>query len=396
MSSTEHLHRSRFRASFADPEGLLQAVRHLRTAGHQVLDAYTPFPVHGMDEAMGLRPSRLPRACLAFAVLGLGLAAGLQIWTSAVDYPLIMGGKPLLAIPAFIPVAFELTVLLAGLGVVASFFVVARMRPRFRIPDLHPGANDDRFILAAELAANVQFPAVARELADLGALESSLLVEDRFQRDGTFWDRPVGIRALLLACLPAFLLLALVPVLNRDFQARNLAWDGGMGTPLSAQAFDASGVLPGGQVLQAPPAGARPRGGELPLAFAAGQAEAERAGRELKNPHQPSQAGFNRGKLVYERICATCHGREGDNNGSPVVARGAFAPTVLVSPLVRDMPEGRIFHVATFGGPAKMKGYGDLLSQEDRWQVVLYIRELQRAATRPTPAPTPASTGAQP
>ncbi|HEY3270663.1 MAG TPA: DUF3341 domain-containing protein, partial [Geothrix sp.] len=186
MSSTERLHRSRFRASFPDPEQLLRAVAHLRSAGHRVLDTYTPFPVHGMDEAMGLRPSRLPRACLAFAALGLALAAGLQIWTSAVDYPLIMGGKPLLAIPAFIPVAFELTVLLAGLGVVASFFVAARMRPRLRIPDLHPGANDDRFILAAELAADVQFPAVARELADLGALDSSLLVEDRFRRDGAF------------------------------------------------------------------------------------------------------------------------------------------------------------------------------------------------------------------
>ena len=394
MSSTEHLHRSRFRASFAEPEQLLHAVTHLRAAGHRVLDTYTPFPVHGMDEAMGLRPSRLPRACLAFAALGLALAAGLQIWTSAVDYPLIMGGKPLLAIPAFIPVAFELTVLLAGLGVVASFFLVARMRPRFRIPDLHPGANDDRFILAAELAADVQFPAVARELAGLGALDSSLLVEDRFQRHGSFWDRPAGVGALLLACLPAFLLLLLVPVLNRDFQRRNLAWDGGMGAPLSAQAYDASGVLPGGKVLQAPPPDTLSRRGEPPLAFGPGKAEAERAGRELQNPYQPTQARFNRGKLVFERVCATCHGREGDNNGSVIVARGAFAPTVLVSPVVRDMPDGRLFHIATFGGPTKMKGYGDLLSREDRWQVVLYIRELQKAA-KPVAASAQA-TGAQP
>jgi len=393
MATTE-FRNARFRASFADPEQLLHAVAHLRGAGHRVLDTYTPFPVHGMDEAMGLHPSRLPRACLAFAILGLSLAAGLQIWTSAVDYPLIMGGKPLLAIPAFIPVAFELTVLLAGLGVVASFFLVARMRPRLRVPDLHPGANDDRFILAAELAADVQFPAVARELAGLGALESSLLVEDRFQREGSFWDRPAGAGALLLACLPAFLLLALVPVLNRDFQKRNLAWDGGMGAPLSAQAFDASGVLPGGEVLQAPPPGTLSRRGDSPLAFGPGKAEAERAGRELQNPYQPTQDRFNRGKAVYDRVCATCHGREGDNNGSMIVARGAFAPTILVSPVVRDMPDGRIFHIATFGGPTKMKGYGDLLSREDRWSVVLYVRELQKGSVKPAPVPVPA--GVQP
>jgi len=399
MSSTEPPHRSRFRASFADPEQLLGAVKHLRAAGHRVLDTYTPFPVHGMDEAMGLRPSRLPRACLAFAALGLAIAGGFQIWSSAIDYPLRTGGKPLLAIPAFIPVAFELTVLLAGLGVVASFFVAARMRPRLRVPDLHPGANDDQFILAAELGADIQFPAVARELMGLGATESSLLLDDRFQRGDSFWDRPAGIGALLLACLPAFLLLVSVPFLNRDFQKRNLAWDGGMGAPLSAQAYDASGVLPGGQVLQSPPPGTLSRRSEAPLAFAPGKAEAERAGRELQNPHQPTQARFNRGKLVYERVCATCHGREGDNNGSLIVARGAFAPTVLVSPVVRDMPDGRLFHIATFGGPTKMKGYGDLLSREDRWQVVLYIRELQKAAAKPAavPAPAPATpTGAQP
>lgn len=383
--ATSHLHRSRFRASFADPEQLLGAVKHLRAAGHRVLDTYTPFPVHGMDEAMGLRPSRLPRACLAFAALGLAIALGFQIWSSAIDYPLRTGGKPLIALPAFIPVAFELTVLLAGLGVVGSFFAVARMRPRLHTPDLHPGANDDRFILAAELAPDVQFPALARELAGLGALETSLLVDDRFPRSASFWDRPAGAGALLLACLPSFLLVASVLLFNRDFQRRNLSWDGGMGAPVAAQAFDASGVLPGGKVLQTPPPGTLSRGAAPPLPFAPGMAEAERAGRELKNPFQPTQAHFNRGKLVYERVCATCHGREGDNNGSMLVARGAFAPTILVSPVVRDMPDGRLFHVATFGGPTKMKGYGDLLSREDRWQVVLYIRELQRAAAKPAP-----------
>ncbi len=385
MATTEHLSRSLFRASFGDPERLLAGVQRLVAQGHRVLDTYTPFPVHGMDEAMGIKPSRLPRACLAFAVLGLSLAFGFQIWTSAFDYPLRMGGKPLVAFPAFIPVAFELTVLLGGLGVVASFFLVARLRPRLRIPDLHPGANDDRFILVARLALDAQFTAVAEDLKARGALETTLLVEDRLARGGAFWDRPAGAGALLLACLPAFLLLGAVPLLNRDYQKRNLAWDGGMGAPVAAEAYDPSGVLPGGKVLQLPPEGTLSRRGAPPLAFGPGKAEAERAGRELKNPMEPTQANFNRGKVVFERVCATCHGREGDNNGSMIVSRGAFAPTVLVSPVVRNMPDGHIFHVATFGGPTKMKGYGDLLSREDRWRVVLYIRELQKAAAPPAP-----------
>ena len=386
MANAKHLRRSRFRASFTTPEQLLAAVVQLRAAGHQVLDTYTPFPVHGMDEALGLRPSRLPRACLAFGMLGLAIALGFQSWSSAIDYPLRTGGKPLIALPAFLPVAFELTVLLAGLGVVGSFFVVARMRPRLHIPDLHPGASDDRFILAAELGLDIQFPVVAQELATLGAAESCLLVDDRFQGSASFWERPAGAGALILACLPAFLLVASVLLLNRDYRQRNRVWDGGMGSPVAAQAFDASGVLKGGKVLQAPPPGTLSRSGAPPLAFAPGKAEADRAGRELQNPFHPTQAHFNRGKLVYERVCATCHGREGDNNGSVIVSRGAFAPTLLVSPVVQAMPDGRIFHVATFGGPTKMKGYGDLLSREDRWQLVLYIRELQKATARPVPA----------
>ncbi len=386
MPITESLHNSRFRASFAEPDQLLNAVKRLHAEGHRVLDTYTPFPVHGMDEAMGLKPSRLPRACLAFACLGLSIAVGFQIWSSAIDYPLRTGGKPLIALPAFIPVAFELTVLLAGLGVVASFFVVSHMRPRLHIPDLHPGSSDDRFIVTAELGPDVQFPTVAGEMAALGATESCLLVDDRFNRGFSFWDRPAGVGTLLVACLPAFLLVGSVLLLNRDFQQRNLSWDGGMGAPIAAQAYDPSGVLKGGKVLQAPPSGTLSRSGSPALAFIAGKAEAERAGRELPNPFQPTQVHFNRGKLVYERVCATCHGREGDNNGSVIVARGAFAPTLLVSPVVRDMPDGRIFHVATFGGPTKMKGYGDLLSREDRWKVVLYVRELQKAAARPVAA----------
>ncbi|MBL0313916.1 MAG: DUF3341 domain-containing protein [Holophagaceae bacterium] len=162
-------------------------MKRLKLDGYRVIDTYTPFPVHGMDDAIGLKPSRLPRACLAFAILGLAIALGVQIWTSAFDYPLIVGGKPLAALPAFVPVAFELTVLMAGLGVVASLFLVSGMRPKFKVPDLHPGVNDDRFVVAAEIRAGASFAAVQSMMADLGALETELLVDDRMQKAPRFW-----------------------------------------------------------------------------------------------------------------------------------------------------------------------------------------------------------------
>lgn len=396
MASTEFLAPTRFRAAFGDPGTLLEAVARLSRDGHRVLDTYTPFPVHGMDEALGQRPSRLPRACLAFGLLGLSIALGVQVWTSAFDYPVRVGGKPLAAIPAFLPVTFELTVLLAGLGVVASLFLVSGLRPKFRVPHLHPGANDDRFILAGEVAAGRSFQGIAAALADLDPIEVSLLVDDRLQSGPSPWDREVKPWTLGVAFLPAALVLALLGPLNRDFLTRNRAWDGGMMRPVAWQAFDPHPSLPGGQVLQAPPRGTVARGGLVPLPYGPGKEEAERAGRELTNPFQPTQANFARGKAVYERSCAACHGLDGDNASSAIVGKGLLAPTVLVAPVVKAMPDGQIFHIATFGGPKQMKGLGDLISREDRWKAVLFVRELQKAASpKAAPAPAPAP-GVQP
>ncbi|MEI6471000.1 MAG: quinol:electron acceptor oxidoreductase subunit ActD [Holophagaceae bacterium] len=397
MTNTEFLAPTRFRASFTDPLLLLEAVKRLRLEGFRVIDTYSPFPVHGMDEAIGLKPSRLPRACLGFGLLGLATALGVQIWTSAYDYPLIVGGKPLVSLPAFIPVAFELTVLMAGLGVVGSLFIAAGMRPRFKMPDLHPGVNDDRFVVAAEIQAGASFAGVQSLLAGLGALDTELLVDDRREQPASLLDREASPLAFLLAALPAVLVLVALPLLNRDYLKRNLTWDGGMGEPVAYQSFDPHPSLPGGQVLQTPPAGTVSRKGLVPLPYGPGKAEAERAGLELQNPLQPTQANFSRGKLVYDRSCAACHGQDGDNNSSVIVARGLLAPAILVAPIIRNMPDGRIFHVATFGGPEKMKGLGDLISREDRWKVVLYIRELQKAAApKPASAAAPAATPGAP
>ena len=295
MATTEFLLATRFRASFTDPEHLLAAVQRLVRDGYRVLDTYTPFPVHGMDEAMGIKPSRLPRACLAFAILGLVTALVLQVWTSAFDYPLRVGGKQLAAIPAFIPVLFELTVLFAGLGVVASLFVVSRLRPRFRVPNLHPGVNDNRFVLAAEVLPGISFEQVRAELVGLGAVESSLLVDDKLERQPSLWNREVGAAAFIAAFIPATAVLALLPLLNRDFVLRNLDWDGGMAAQVSYGSFDPHPTLKNGMVLQSPPAGTMSRMGQTPLAFSAGHSEAEkkveaeRAGRERLAPPESTR-----------------------------------------------------------------------------------------------------------
>jgi hypothetical protein len=134
---------------FDDPDKALLAVRGFRSAGYTIEDVHTPFPVHGMVEAMGLRETRLAYGPLVGGIVGLTIAICLQTWTHAVSWPLNVGGKSMTAIPAIVPVSFEMTVLLAGLATFATLLVAARLWPRGRSPASQPHlrASDDRFVV---------------------------------------------------------------------------------------------------------------------------------------------------------------------------------------------------------------------------------------------------------
>ena len=140
-----------FQATFTREEDLLSAVIAYRAHGFEIEDAYTPYAVHGLDEAAGVRRTRLGWVC---AILGLGGAVamlGFEHWSSAVSWPLNVGGKPFSSIPAFVPVMFEAGVLAAGLGSVFAFFAVSRLFPGKSASPYLDRVSDDRFtvVLAA-------------------------------------------------------------------------------------------------------------------------------------------------------------------------------------------------------------------------------------------------------
>jgi hypothetical protein len=136
--------------SFATEDDLLGAARAARERGLRIADAYTPYPVHGLDRAMGLRPSRLPWACFLYGLIGATFAASSQYWAWSRSWPLNVGGKPWNSWPAFVPVTFEVMVLLGGLGLVLTFLLRCRLLPG-REPAPHfRGATDDRFVLVVE------------------------------------------------------------------------------------------------------------------------------------------------------------------------------------------------------------------------------------------------------
>jgi hypothetical protein len=132
---------------FEDEHDLLAATRAFREKGFEIRDAFTPYAVHGLDDAMGLRESNLPWVCFLFGLMGAALKVWFEFWATAVDWPIDVGGKPWDSLPAFVPITFEVMVLLAGLSTVAAFLFVARLYPgQMAIqPDL--SVTNDRFAL---------------------------------------------------------------------------------------------------------------------------------------------------------------------------------------------------------------------------------------------------------
>ena len=114
-------------AEFDSPKSLMHAAEAVRDAGYKKFDVYSPFPIHGMDDAMGLRPSIMGWLVLGGGITGLLAGFGIQTWVSIFGYKLIISGKPFFSYQAFIPVTFELMVLLSAFGAVFGMFILNKL-----------------------------------------------------------------------------------------------------------------------------------------------------------------------------------------------------------------------------------------------------------------------------
>jgi len=166
-------------ADFDTPEDLLRAIRTVRLAGYSRLEAYTPFPIHGIDEAMGERRSPLGRIVFVVGLAGLASAVAMQWWTGAVDYKLVIAGKPLFAFEPSVPIMFELTVLFASFAAVLGMLALNKL-PQYYHPffnySRHTGSTNDRFQLAVESGDSRFNPdALITLLNELGSRHTELV-----------------------------------------------------------------------------------------------------------------------------------------------------------------------------------------------------------------------------
>ncbi len=162
---------------WSDEEKILEAAIKMKEAGYKKFDTITPFPVHGMEEAIGIKRSCIPWVTFIAGLTGCSLGLYFQYWTSAVSWPINVGGKPLFSLPAFIPVTFEVTVLFAALFSVGAMFLLNGL-PKINPPVIDKDLTSHKFALwVPETEEFYSVEKVEAFLKELGAEEVKRIEE---------------------------------------------------------------------------------------------------------------------------------------------------------------------------------------------------------------------------
>jgi mono/diheme cytochrome c family protein len=357
---------------YTDADKILDAAKQLRQRKLGRLEAYTPYPVHGLDRALGLPPSKLGAWVMGMGLAGAALALLFEGWTSAIDYPLVTGGKALFSWQAFVPVMFEVTVLFATFTAGLVMLFALNKLPFFGHPVLHAKAIKD--ITRDKLALSIESDSAA---FDTEAAKQALLAEGAESVEVVpipAWDHPLSlvgllrtIAAIAAACVVAgggiYAAIKVVPIVPPMFRMHDQP---------KLNAFRESSFFADGRGMRPAVAGTVARG-HLPPAFAT----PEEAGALLANPLPLTKPVAERGRKVFNDHCAVCHGQVG--NGIALLSRAYGAkPGNLLSNEMVGRPDGYIYGVLVRGKNA-MPSYAPDLDESDRWAAVHYVRILQRS-----------------
>ena len=355
---------------FDSADALMEAIPKVRAKALGRVEAYTPYPVHGLDEALGLRRSPLGGMVLVMGVLGVLTALLFQWWMSAVDYPLVTGGKDPSSWQAFVPIMFEIMVLFATFTAGLGMLLLLNRLPHWGHPVLQSqairGITRDRFALALEADGAFDPQSARSALADAGALEIETLPAPAVGPMFTASFIHRSLAGIAAACVVSGSLLywaiKLMPVLPPMVHMENQP-------KLDPQ--ESSTFFKDGHGMQLPVAGTVARG-FLPFAMTTPEQSAG-----LVNPLPRTPAVLARGRAQYQVHCAVCHGVLGDGVPTLTAAYGA-KPANLHTPAIRAYSDGTLYGTIVLGKNA-MPSYAADMAVDDRWAVVHYVRALQRA-----------------
>jgi len=356
-------------ATFNSPNDIIHAAKVIADARYKNFDINTPYPVHGMDKAMKLKPSKLGYITLASGLSGAAFAMFFMWWAMSVDYPQIIGGKPFFAFPAFIPVAFEVTVLFATLSTVIGLLTFM-----FGFPNNKHSLHETEYM--KKVSAD-KFGAVI--YADDSLFNESKIKELFTSLKASSVELIYHYEKVSYPIFEPKFLMFLIAVavvtsggtyftLNKLLFMQPFNWmvyqDKLSSQEKSEFSQDNNGSRPKVEGTVAK--------GFLPYPFAGQNIPTE----TLANPLLPTKEVLKLGEKKYLSFCSPCHGNyaEGDSR-----LRGQFPnPPTLHSTRAREFSDGMIYHIITHGQNV-MPGYESQVTREERWAIVNYIRALQRA-----------------
>jgi mono/diheme cytochrome c family protein len=373
-------------AEYESPAALKKAAEKVRNAGFRDWDTFSPFPVHGIDGAMGIKPTILPWLVLGGGVVGCTVALGFQWWANGVDYPFLISGKPFWSVAANIPITFELTVLVASLTAVFGMLALNKLpRPShpLDLKERFDRSTNDRFYVLVQASDPVFDEKESRALLEGSGAVAVEDVQEDVESDNTL---PRGLIYATLIVVAAttvpFALAAYARESKSSLPRHHIVPDMDFQQKFKAQKAN---------TFFADKRADRP---ELVGTVAVGELHDDdhfytgKVGSAFAKTFPAAFAvnedAMARGKARFGIYCTPCHGQAGEGDGmvaqrATTLAEGTWVPpSNITEERLHSTGVGEIFNTIT-NGVRNMPAYGRQIPAADRWAIVLYVRALQRS-----------------
>ncbi len=362
-----------YSALFNTPDKIIHAAKTIAEKGYKKYDVNTPYPLHGMDHAMKLTKSKIGWVTLVFGLSGTLTAVTMMGWMMAIDYPVVIGGKPYFGLPAFGPIMFELSVLFAAIATVTALLTLFLKLPNNSHPihdtEYMKNVSSDKYGIFIEAEdPNFNQNEIDALFHQLGAEKIIPIYyeEEKINFKPKMFDKKfLGF----LAFAGILTSLLVYGTMNKLLYIPPFSW---MSEQNKFIPQHTSKLFKNNSDMLPPVKGTVARG-NLPYNF---KNQPEKAAEFLVNPLLPTEENLKLGKTKFNIYCSPCHGYLADGKSR---LRGNFPePPTLHSNKVRNWSDGRIYHVI-MEGQNVMPSYSRQLSEKERWAVINYIRVLQRS-----------------
>ena len=431
-------------AQFDDPDSLVAACNHAREAGYTKMDAYSPFPVHGIDPAIGIKRTILPFIVLGIALGAVVIGLGMQWYTNTDSgsispafpgYPFKISGKPYFSLPANIPVTFEVIVLSSAFATFFGMWILNKLpmlsNPLHRISRFKRATNDKFFLMIEEKDENFDRSSTESQLNEWGAVAIEECRQDLTDNVLPNWFRLVALLGALLLLIPPVVIFRSMGMTNRAPRLHfmpDMDWQEKSKTQTVAPTMvDGKNLFLDQRAMRAPVEGSvawdhleadtemfqgikqdyKPVAtvstptGSMRTGLAPGQEGADPLKEDLSKYVTSFPEGIEinaeflaHGQNRFNIYCSACHGYSGNGDGLVNQRAVALAGTgkatwtaakSLHDPIVKDPaqnPVGRIFDTIT-NGRSMMGPYKSQISAKDRWAIVAYVKALQETGIKP-------------